>query len=332
MKYTKQQVEMLALLVIMGCAVVVLAFLYMVKPNFVAIAKCKKGLNKTESAMAKLNGAPAAMAKAKKEMDSLTDTIERGEKAVFSGLEAGPPLTSICVQAARALNPKPAYGEQTDRQLLEFAQRGTDGKPLTRHYDEVSRTLDVHGVNFFDLCRFLSAVESTNEGLRVAHLQIDTVTLEPEAQGRGKVSAKFELSLLGIREGKQPEEIAVGGPEGFSPGSKRNPFGAPGVAMEPTVDPLVRLRETLKRLRVQGVWGNLLIVEMPVRTRTGDEVTESLRMSKGETFVLAGVEVKYAGGTGETFVFEATKHAVRFVLETNFRGEVKRVIKQEEAK
>lgn len=333
MKYTKEQAEMLALLVIMGCALMVLSFLYLVKPKFTTIAQCKKEMNKAEAEMSKLSNAPMARTKAKMEMDDLTGVIDRGEKAVFSGLGKGPPLSEVCVQAATALGLKPAYGEQTNKQLLEFTDRGPDGKPVTKHYDEVVRTLDVRGVDFYAFCRFLSAVEGANEGLTVTQIEMDAGLSAPQAQGRGTVNAKFEVSMVGIREGEHnPETIDISGHKNFNVGERRNPFGSAAKLEVVVEDPLRRVREVLGKVKIRGVWADSLLVEFTEKGKTGQDVTRSVETKKGETAVIGGVKVKYLQGAGDSFVFEATEHAVRFVLERNSKGEVRAVKQEEEAK
>jgi len=324
MKYTKEQAEMLALLVLMGCAVVVLSFLYLVKPNFAAVAQYKSELQKTESEIATLSNATVAVAKAQKELETLTATIQRGEKAVFSGLETDPPLSEICVRAATELNLKPAYGVQTSTALLEFAEPGHDGKPVTRHYDEVSRTLDIHSADFFTLSRFLSAMEKANEGLRVTHLEISNSALSPKEQDEGKVKAKLELGMLGIREGQRsPEPIDVSGHQDFDVAQKRNPFGPPGGSLAVAKDPLRGVKDVLSRVKVTGIWSDKLIIEI----QGGGSVT----LNTDETFVLAGITLRYVSGSAESFVFDAVDYGKRYKLTTNWKGQV-RTVTEEEAK
>jgi hypothetical protein len=332
MRYTKEQAQMLALLVIMGCAVVVLSFLYLVKPNFAAAAKSRKELKKTEAEIGTLNHAPVALAKAKKEMESLTATVDQGEKAVFGGMELVSPLSQICVQAGTMANVRPAYGEQTTTQLLDFAERGDNpaGAGQTKHYDEVSRTLDIRSADFFALCRFLTAVEGANPGLRVTGLKMDSTTLDDQSQSQGKVNANLELSLMGVREGQAPEPSGVVvDAAAFDFGENRNPFGPPSGTAGPADNPLVRCKEALRRMKVHGVMADWLLIEVPGRTPTGQPTTQRLKLTKGQTAVIGGTKMKYVQGSGDSFVFEATGEGVRFTVETNYKGEVT-TIKEEE--
>ncbi len=334
MKYTKEQAQMLALLVIMGCAVVVLLFLYLVKPNFAAAADSQKELQKTETEIGKLNHASVVLAKAKSEEESLTATIDRGEKAVFAGMELVSPLSQICVQAGTVLAVKPAYGEQTTEEVLEFSERDEQEGQVLRHYDEVSRTLDVRAVDFLTLCRFLGAVEGANEGLRVTGMKIESSKLEPQVQSQGKVNANLELSLVGVREGTPPDSSAllVNPAEAgldMAATSARNPFGPPGGLWVPPEDPLVGCRETLRRMKLQGVMGDWLLVEAPAMATGGQPAAQNLRLKKGQTLVIGNVKMKYVEAAGDSFIFEATGHGVRFVAETNYKGEVT-TIKEEE--
>lgn len=338
MRYTKEQAEMLALLVVMGCAIIVLSFLYLVKPNFAAMAQSKAQLRKTESALETLSHAPLVLAKAKQEEDELNATIEQGEQAIFSGTETGSPLSEILVQAATALNLKPAYGEQSNRQLLEFTERAEDGSEVTRHYDEVSRTMDIRAATFFDFGGFLGAMEHANRGLRVSGLRIDSQALTPESRDQGKVNATIEVTLLGIREeipgvGEQDRGavVAAVAPDGFSIGDMRNPFGPPGGLWEPTADPLSAVREMLKKTKINGTIGEWLLVDFPMRSPSGLETSRSLRLQEGQTFSLGQAKMKYVEQAGDRFVFEAIEEGVRFTLETNYRGVVT-TLKEEEVK
>jgi len=334
MKYTKEQAQVLALLVIMGCAVVVLSFLYLVKPNFEVAAESNNEMKRTETAIGKLSHAPVALAKAKNEIESLAATIERGEKAVFAGMELAFALSQICGQAGTALNLKPASGEPTTTELLEFSQRGSDGTQETKHYDEVSRTLDIGSVDFFSLCRFLGAIEEANQGLRVTGLQIESGSLDPQLQGEGKVSTSLELSLAGMREGEPPETSTMVvniSSDPFDVGERRNPFGLPGGLWDPEDDPLLRGKEALRRMKVKGIMAEWLLVEVPARTRSGQATSRILRLREGQTAVIGGTKMKYVQEAGDSFVFEATGHGVRFIVETNYKGEVT-TIKEEEVK
>lgn len=340
MKYTKEQAEMLALLVVMGCAIIVLSFLYLVKPNFAAMAQSSKELRKTESELGTLSHASLALAKAKQEEEELNATIEQGEQAVFSGIETGSPLSEILVQAATAVNLKPAYGEQSSRQLLEFTERAADGSEVTEHYDEVLRTMDIRAATFFDFGGFLAAMEHANKGVRVSGLKIDSQSLDSESRDQGKVNATIEVTLLGIREeaprvGEQSEGrgavLAAISPDAFSVGEKRNPFGPPGGLWEPTADPLSAVREMLRKTKINGTIGEWLLVDVPARSPGGLETSRSLRLQKGQMFLLGQAKMRYVEQAGDRFVFEAIEEGVRFTAETNYRGVVT-TLKEEEVK
>ena len=322
MKYTKEQAEVLALLVLMGCAIVVLAFLYLVKPNFEAVAASNKELKKIETEIEQLGKPTLDLAKAKKEMGSLMGIIEHGEGAIFPGLETNPPLTQICIQAAGKLKLKTELGAQTKDPLLEFKERGTDGTQVTSHYDEVRRTLDIPSVNFFTLCRFLSAVESANEGLRVTHLNFDNQKLDPQDQENGNVKAKVELSMLGIREGEgEPTDIDVSVSEELDVGQKRNPFGPPGKGPGPVEDPLRNIKDVLKGIKILGVWSDELLMDVPGMP--------SITVRRGETFVIGKTKLKYVSKVGDSHVFEAVDYGKRYTLITNWKGQVKTVTEEE---
>jgi hypothetical protein len=333
MKYTKEQAEMLALLVLMGCAIIVLSFLYLVKPNFTRLALSRKELKKTEAAIGKLSPAPVMLAKAKKEAEELTATVDAGQKSVFAGIETGSPLSELCVQAATALNLKPAYGEQSNKRLLEFSERAADGSQATKHYDEVSRSMDIRAASFFDFCRFLGAMEHANPGVRVSDLKVDSLTLDPQSQAQGKANANIEVTLLGIREQGTGDGsvVAALSPDVFDVGDKRNPFGPPGGSWESTKDPLAAVREMLKKTKVTGISGASLLIEVPAKSASGQDTVRSLSVQKGQTFALGQAKVKYVEEAGDRFVFEVTEQKVRFTIETNYRGVVT-TLKEEELK
>jgi hypothetical protein len=324
MSYTKEQAEMLALLVLMGCAVIVLSFLYLVKPNFATIAECKAELKKADAEIANLNKAKVTLARLQKERDSVVAAIRNGEGAVFAGLEVNPPLSDVCVRAANEVNLKPAYGAQTSKSLLEFRERAADGKEVARHYDDVQRTLDVHSSDFFTLCRFLSAVENANKGLRVTHLEIGNESLEQQEQEKGEVRSKIELSMLGIREGERTlgEVIDVSGYKDFDVGQKRNPFGPAGGVSAISEDPGRRIKEILSRLKITGIWSDRLILEVAK--------DRSITVQQNQTFAVAGLKMVYVAGSADSFLFEAVDYGKRYKITTNWRGEVKTVTEEDE--
>lgn len=315
-KYTKEQAEMLALLVLMGCAVVVLTFLYLVKPNFTAMASSKAELEKTEAEIAELSKAPVELAKAKKESDALTATIEEGEKAILTGLAVDPPLTKVCAEVANKLALNPAFGVQSSGVLLEFKERAADGTQVTRHYGEVSRTLDIISADFLSLCRFLSGVEKANEGITVTHLEIGNKSLSPQDREAGKVKAKVKLSMLGIREGERATPPEVKAIEEFD---ERNPFGPAKVkgAERGSQD----ITQVLKGIRVTAIWSNRLIMEVPG--------SGNVEVTKGKTFLVGKMKIRYVSGAGDTFVFEMADSGKRYRLVTNWRGQVKKVEEEE---
>ncbi len=322
MKYTKEQAEMLALLVLMGCAVVVLTFLYLVKPNFAAMATSKAELKKTEAKIAELGKASVALAKANKEKEEVTATIESGEKAILSGFAIGSPLYQVCVQAANKLKLELAFGVQRPGQLLEFKERTADGTQITRHYDEVSRTLDIHSGDFLTLCRFLSAVENANAGMRVTHLEIGNKSLEATEQNAGKVTAKVELSMLGMREGERPPPPVVGEIEDFN---VHNPFGPEGGTTGDVEK--AKIMDVLKGIKITGIWPEKLMMEVPLSGTTTKSPTTTAK--KGGTFVAQGWKIKYVSRAAGSLVFEAVDDGKRYRAFTNYKGHVIKVIEEE---
>jgi type II secretory pathway component PulM len=321
-KYTKEQAEMLALLLLLGCAVVVLMFLYLVKPNFARAATSRAELKKIEAEVAKLGKANIELAKAKKEMETLEATITDGEKKVFPGLESTPRLDRICVDAATRLELKTALGIPTSDSLLEFKERNQDGQQLTRHYDEVRQTLDIQSVDFLTFGRFLAAVENANEGLRVTQLELSNLSLEATDQEKGNVKAKVELSLLGMKEpGEASPEIDVTGSKLFDEGGRRNPFGPAGGMTLPITDPLKRVKSILGGLKITGMWGDVMMMEVPGGG--------TLEVRKNETFDLGGSKMKYLSGAADSVVFEAVDHGKRYKLTTNWSGQVNTITEEE---
>jgi len=324
MRYTKEQAEMLALLVLAGCAVLVLSFVHLVKPQLAAAAKSQRGFEKMEMDIGKLSRASTDLAKAEKEKRSLIGTIESGEGAVFGGMEAGSPLSQICAQTGVAVGVKPAYGEETRRELLEFSEKRADGTQTKRHYDKVSRMLEVRSVDFFSLCDFLEAAEQANEGLRVSGLRIESTSLDPTLKSQGTVNANVGLSLLGIREGEPPDPstLVVNAPSSPDVAGKRNPFGPAQERRQTADDPLASAKELLKKIKVSGTIGEWLLLEVPTRTPSGQQGVERVNLRRGQTAVIGGLKMRYLGTAADSLVFEATAHGVRFTLEADYKGEV----------
>lgn len=332
MQYTKEQAKMMALLVIMGGAVVILGFLYLVKPNFARMTQDRKQLKKMETEIATLGRSRVELAQVTEEKESLLATIDAGEKAVVWGMEKGSPLSDVFVPAATALSLMPAYGDQTTIPLQEYTERGPDGLQVTRHYDEVSRTLDTTSTDFFAFCRFLSIVEEGNAGLGVTHLEINTKDLDQKAKDEGRINGKVELRMVGVREGNPTEiNVNVEGSKLFDVGSKRNPFGPPGGALADIEDPLLRVKAALMEIKVSGVWADSVLLELTEKGIDGKDVRRNLKMKQGDTTVIGGVRLEYVQGSNDRFEFIAREKKVRFVLETNWRGSVT-TIKEEETK
>lgn len=324
MRLSKEQAEMLAVAVLAGCALIIVSFIYLVKPEWAAAAKAKSDLSKMEEDIAKVSRAHKNLANAAKEKRNLIETIEQGEKTVFAGLEAGFPLNQIFAKAAALVGVKPAYAEQTTRELLSFSEKTPGGTQTTRHYDEVSRMLEMRSVDFFSLCDFLGAVEQANEGLRVSGLRIEAASVEPSLKSQGTVNANVELTLLGIRQGEPPDTstLVVRVPENPDVAGTRNPFGPRQERRQAVHDPLASGRAALKKIKVNAIIGEWLLLEVPAKTPTEQKQTEQLNLKKGQTAVIGELQLKYLGTLGDSLVFVAVAHDVRFMIEADHKGEV----------
>ncbi len=325
MKYTKEQAEMLTLLVLAGLVLLILSFVYLVKPPLAVVAESRGKLKKMEKEIAGLSEAYGKLGKAQREKKSLTETIEHGEKTVFAGMETGFVLSQICVKAASLAEVTPAYLDRNVEETLQFSEKTGDGTETTRHYDTVSRMLTMSSVDFFSLCDFLGAVEQANEGLRVSGLRIESTSGDSGVESQEEtVTANVNLSLLGIREGQPPDasSLVVNVPGRPDVASMRNPFGPAQERRQAPEDPMARAREVLQKMKMTGTIGEWLLLEFPAGTSTVEQGIERVSLRRGQTTLIGGVSMRYVGTLGDKFVFDAIAHDVRFTLEADHKGEV----------
>lgn len=324
MRVSKEQAETLALVTLAGIAAVVLSFVFLVKPQWEAAATSRSKLAAMEEEIAKLGGARKSLTRADREKKSLIETIEKGEKILFRGLEAGAPLTDIFSKAAALVGVKPAYLDQNTTELLAFSEKTADGAKTTRHYDEVSRMLSMSSVDFFTLCDFLAAVEGVNEGVQIKGLRIESTSKDSSNRSAGTVTAEVVLALVGMREGEPTDTstLVITVPENPQLAETRNPFGPRQERRQAVYDPLASGRGALKKIKVNAIIGEWLLLEVPAKTPTGEEQSERLNLKKGQTAVIGGLQLKYIGTLGDNIVFVAVAHDVRFILEADHKGDV----------
>lgn len=324
MKYTKEQAEMLVLIVLMGCAVLVLSFLYLVKPNFDTIVEKGRKLKETEEKRDKLRKVVRALGDANKDREMLTEIISRGEDAVTRGLKTIPtPLFTVLLEVVDKVGLKYDWLEpgRPKPPLVTYRERGEDGIMERLHYEEVVRILHFDStVDFRDFWRFVRAVENANAGLRVTRLEIDNDKVTSEERDAGKVTGSVDVTMLGIRQGA-PKNIVVGPPREFE---GRNPFGP----MRGTTDDVKKdeIMAVLKRIKVRGFWSDELTMEVPVSGSTTKSATKTVRI--GDTFVAEGWKIKYVlrRAADSSLVFEAVDDGKRYRIFRNYKGQVIKVI------
>jgi len=324
MKYTKEQAEMLALIVLMGCAVLVLSFLYLVKPNFDTIAQKGRKLKETEEKSYKLRTMVRALGEANKDREMLSEIISRGEDAVSRGVGTiARPLFTVLLDVVDKVDLKYDWAEPGREKppLVTYTVRGEDGMERL-HYEEEVRVLHFDSaVDFRAFWRFVRAVENANAGLRVTRLEINnekvTTTEERDA---GKVTGSVDVTMLGIREGV-PKHIDVKAPSEFE---GRNPFGpAEGATVDVKKDEIMAV---LKRIKVRGISPDRLMMEVPVSGSTTKSRSTTVRI--GRTFVAQGWRMKYVlrRAADSSLVFEAVDDGKRYRVFTNHLGQVRKVI------
>jgi len=245
-KYNKQQSEMIVFLGITALVLIVISYLFFIKPSFATANRCKGEMTKIEKEMTEEEKDVPKLKNLIAEQKKLTRHITEQEKNLLHGLSNNrliPFFTAVVSQYDFPIEPSYQYEKSEDVPLSDCI--------------EVFSRINIRSYDYLELGQFINALESSNPGIRISEM---TLARTVDSTGpSGLVDAEFELRLLGFRQQSEqnekwePKPLVVFNAEGG-----RNPF----CLFSPKViaDPEKRFLDELRRIEITLRWKEYGIV------------------------------------------------------------------------
>ena len=238
-KYNKQQSEMILLIALIGVAMLVISYIFFIKPCKVAGATWKAESGKLQTEIDTELPDARKLRELKSEQAALNEEIARYEQGMFQGLSSSrliPFFTDVAADFSFPTEPGYGYEKSDD---LPFGG-----------YSEVYSDINIRSYDYLELLKFLSTLESANPGLRIYKITLNNT--DPEGK-TGLVNCSFQLRLLGFKHetdvGQQWKPIMTAK---LDPGGYRNPFG-PATARK-KANPRAQFLDSLKNLTITSKW------------------------------------------------------------------------------
>jgi hypothetical protein len=271
-KYNKEQSEMILFLGLIGLVVIVASYMLYIKPSFALVAASKEEAVKLEQEMQEEKSDSKKLRPLLVEKKEIEAHIVELEQGLFSDLSNSELIPFFTEMASKYDFPtEPGY-EYEKSQELSFDD-----------YLEVYTKINIQSYDYLNLIEFISEIEGSNTGLRVASITIQKS--DPDS-AEGIVNCAFELRLAGFRDKKKhhrewtaKESVAT------DVGGLRNPFG-PSKQRVIAADPEQEFNQTLRYLTISSKWKGLGLI---VKTR---DHTGGKDWMLGETIMLGGKKVK----------------------------------------
>lgn len=274
--YNKQQSEMIMFLGVIGMALLIISYLFFIKPCFAARAKLEQESQRIQTEIDTVIEEADKLRLRLKQQQELEEHIAQMESRLFTGLGNSRLVQffkTIADQEEFDFPINPGYG-------LERQQTA----PVD-DYLEVFSTITIKSYDYLKLMIFIKALEQSNSGVRISSLTLR----KSESEDEGLVDCDFQFRLMGFTDESDPP---VGWKptiqSGFVPEGLRNPFGVPGATTITvvTADPDLRFHNAVQNIVVTFRWKGYGIVF----TRKGSKKHTDWLLN--ESIKLGGVPVK----------------------------------------
>lgn len=244
---------MIVFLGLIALVLVIVSYLFFLKPSFATMDHSKKELVKIKEEIDKENADARKLRVLRNEQKQHQKHISELKQGLFHGLRHNrliPFFTEIAAQYDFPV--KPTYSYEKHEEVP------------TEECIEVHTRIQIPAYDYLKLGRFLKALECSNSGIRISNMTLNRVS---STAPNGMVDADFELQLLGFNEDSDPpRKWTAQIPEDSSIFDGRNPFGPPGP--KKIANPEQRFIYAMKNLRINSKWkGNGLIVKNGISGR-----------------------------------------------------------------
>jgi hypothetical protein len=252
---TKEQKETVAFIFILTAIVVSACIMLIVRPKLKDAAEDKETLKKITADLDKERAQSKQLLEFTEKEDRLRALINDNEAGLFGGITVGD-LSKVVntIVKSRFQNLKLDY-------LGDRAELLPGGR-----YNELVNELQLKNCDFHEAVRFVCAIETSNPGIRITNMEIDSAGVQSSPPGT--VAMGLEVKMMGMHQGDgvdagwRPEaDIA------YQPGNRRNPFGKSGVNL--IVDPDQVFRERVYGIKVTMNTGDSLWIKDMTQDRRG---------------------------------------------------------------
>jgi hypothetical protein len=242
MTHSKQQVQTIMLLVLVGLIIAVGSYMSMIKPNLGRAGQYDTQLGQWKKELAEQRRVIKQNLDTMRGAAAMETRIAELETQLRHGLFAGR-LTGHFEDLRRA------YGFD-----FRFQHDSEQIEPLlAARYHELSNQFTILACDFYEVVRFIQVLETSNPSTRLGSLEVRTH--DPDKPD-GLVDAQIELRLIGFKDGRdEPWENTANG--AFNP-ERRNPFSPPGVGGP---DPSASLQERLAVMCFHGTIGRAALLK-----------------------------------------------------------------------
>ncbi len=252
---SKEQKEAIALIFILTAIVVAACVMLIIRPKLQDAAENKETLKKLTADLDKERAQSKQLLDFTEKGDRLRTLIEENEAGLFGGITVGD-LSKVVntIMKSEFRNLKSNY-------LGDRAELLPGGR-----YNELVNELQLKDCDFHEAVRFISALETSNPGIRITNIEIDSTGTH---SGRlGMVAVGLEVKMMGMYQGDgidadwQPVSAIA-----YDPGHRRNPFGESGLNL--VVDPDMAFRDKVYNLKVTMDTGDSLWIKDTTQEKRG---------------------------------------------------------------
>ena len=242
----KEQKETIALIVIIISIIIAACVMLVIKPKIREIGEIKKSIRKVNSDIEKQRKHSKQLIELNTKKETCENNISANESNLFGGITVGD-LSEVISTVARS-----NFSDLKLNYLGDRAEVLPGGI-----YNELTNEVKIQTCDFHEVVKFISALEMSNQGLRITNIELESASSKPE--GDGNIIAGMEIKLLGLHDGKGiPSEWEPPKTPAYYPGEQRNPFGEGGIKK---VDPELEFKTKAKNIKVTMITSDSIWVK-----------------------------------------------------------------------
>jgi hypothetical protein len=232
---SKEKKEAIALIIVATVICIVIFVMLVIKPRLNDIAEKRKAIKKITVEIDKQKKQSRQLIELASKKEKMETSISAAESGLFGGISIG--------DLSRTVNTVVKTGFKSMK--LNYLGDRAELLPVER-YTEISNELKIQNCEFYEAVRFIGVLETSNPGMRITNLAMESASVNSEANGM--VTIGIEVKLMGMHEGTGvPAEWAPPKTPGYEPTGIRNPFGTGGTSI---IDPEQEFKDRANNIKV----------------------------------------------------------------------------------